>query len=139
MVAAHEQDQETWPQTTDCDRLDSAFESLECAGILTRQDFSCCGTCGAFEIQDEMDKVVKSGKNVRGYAFYHMQDTESAVEGGGLYLNYGALQDGEAAAVEIGKEIAAILKQRGLEVFWDETWEKRIGVKMDWKRRRLKS
>jgi len=86
-----------------------------------------------------MDKVVKSGKNVRGYAFYHMQDTESAVEGGGLYLNYGALQDGEAAAVEIGKEIAAILKQRGLEVFWDETWEKRIGVKMDWKRRRLKS
>lgn len=82
-----------------------------------------------------MGKVVKSGTRVRGYVFYHMQDTESAVEGGGLYLNYGAIQDGEAAAIGIGKEIAASLRQQGLQVE-DETWAKRIGVRLDWKRRR---
>ena len=136
LIAAHKQEQAAWPQTTDCDRLDSAFAALERAGVVSRQDFSCCGTCGAGEIQDEMDKVAKSGTRVRGYAFYHMQDTESAVEGGGLYLNYGAVQDGEAAAVGIGKEIAASLKQQGLQVDWDETWATRIGVRLDWKRRR---
>ncbi len=136
LIATHKQEQASWPQTTDCDRLDSAFAALERAGIVCRQDFSCCGTCGAGEIQDEMDKVAKSGTRVRGYAFYHMQDTESAVEGGGLYLNYGAVQDGDAAAVGIGKEIAASLKQQGLQVDWDETWAKRIGVRLDWKRRR---
>jgi hypothetical protein len=136
LIAAHKQDQASWPQTTDCDRLDSAFAALERVGVVSRQDFSCCGTCGAGEIQDEMDKVAKSGTRVRGYAFFHMQDTESAVEGGGLYLNYGAVQDGEVAAVGIGKEIAASLKQQGLQIDWDETYAKRIGVRLDWKRRR---
>ena len=135
-IAAHKQEQASWPQRTDCDRLDSAFEALERTGVVCRQDFSCCGTCGAGEIQDEMDKVAKSGTRVRGYAFYHMQDTESAVEGGGLYLNYGAILEGEEAAVGIGQEIAASLKQQGLKVDWDETWAKRIGVRRDWKRRR---
>jgi len=136
LIAVHKQDQASWPRTTDCDRLDMAFAALERAGVVSRQDFSCCGNCGVGEIQDEMGKVGKTGTRVRGYAFYHMQDTESAVEGGGLYLNYGAVEDGEAAAVEIGKEIAASLKQQGLQVDWDESWAKRIGVKVDWKRRR---
>lgn len=136
LIAAHRREQASWPQTTDCDRLDSAFAALERAGIVCRQDFSCCGTCGAGEIRDEMDKVAKTGTRVRGYAFYHMQDTECAVDGGGLYLNYGAVQNGEAAAVGIGKEIAASLKQQGLQVDWDETWAKRIGVRLNWKRRR---
>lgn len=73
---------------------------------------------------------------VRGYAFYHMQDTESAVEGNGLYLNYGAVENGEVTAVGIAQEIAAARKQQGLKVDWDGTWAKRIGVSMDWKRRR---
>ncbi len=136
LIAAHKLKQASWPQTTDCDRLDSAFAALERAGVVCRQDFSCCGTCGVDEIQDEMSKAAKSGTRVRGYAFYHMQDTESAVEGHGLYLNYGAVQDGEAAAVGIGQEIAASLKQQGLKLDWDGTLTKRIGVRLDWKRRR---
>ena len=136
LIAAHKREQASWPKTTDCDRLDAAFAELERGGVVCRQDFSCCGNCGATEIQDEMKQVSKSGKRVRGYAFYHMQDTESAVEGHGLYLNYGAVQDGEAAAMEIGEEVSAALKQQGLEVTWDGTWGKRIGVSLDWKRRR---
>ncbi len=136
LIAAHRQEQASWPKTTDCDRLDTAFAELERVGIVCRQDFSCCGTCGAGEIRDEMEQVAKSGKQVRGYAFYHMQDTEAAVEGQGLFLNYGAIQDGEAAALGIGNEISAALKRQGLKVDWDGTWAKRIGVRLDWKRRR---
>jgi hypothetical protein len=136
LIAAQKQEQASWPETTDCDRLDSAFAELERAGIVCRQDFSCCGTCGAAEIRDEMEQVARTGKRVRGYAFYHMQDTESAVEGHGLYLSYGAVQEGEAAALEIAKQISAALKQQGLDVRWDGTWTTRIGVSLDWKRRR---
>ena len=81
-------------------------------------------------------KSAESGRRVRGYAFYHMQDTESAIEGHRLYLNYGAVENGEAAAVGMGQEIAAALKQQGLQVGWDGTWAKRIGLRLDWKRRR---
>ena len=136
LMAAHEREQASWPSVTDCDRLDAAFRALEGAGVVCRQDFSCCGSCGAGEIEDEMQRAATGGKKVRGYAFYHQQDTESAVEGDGLYLSYGAVEDGETAAVAVGREITAALEQQGLAVKWDGTWETRIGVGLDWKRRR---
>ena len=125
-----------WPAETDCDRLDSAFAALEQAGVVARQNFSCCGNCGATEIWDEVRALEDAGAEVRGYTFYHMQDTESAVDGGGLYLNYGACEEGEAAALAVARDIVAELEANGLETDWDGSWDKRIGVTLDWKRRR---
>src|SRR5262245_54076519 len=36
--------QERWPAVTDCDLLDRAFEELERAGVVARQNFTCCQT-----------------------------------------------------------------------------------------------
>ena len=135
-LESHRIAQATWPAVTDCDRLDSAFAALEKRGIVARQDFSCCGTCGAAEIIDEMDSVADTGATVRGYTFYHTQDTESAVEGRGLFLNYGATEDDEAAALTIGREIVEVLRSHELSVVWDGSWEKRIHVPLSWQRRR---
>jgi hypothetical protein len=53
--------------------------------------FTCCGTCGAAEIGIEMDDFQDlSGREPKGYVFFHQQDTESAVESGSLYISYGA-------------------------------------------------
>jgi len=134
-IEALRAEQETWPAVTDCDRLDQAFARLEGAGIVCRQNFTCCGTCGSAEIWDEIEEARESGLDVRGYAFFHMQDTESAVEGHGLYLNYGAVTEGEAAALAVAGEIAAEMAAAGLEVKWDGSWDRRIGVGLDWKRR----
>lgn len=131
-LAAHREAQKSWPLVTDCDRLDGAFRDLEASGIVCRQDFTCCGTCGSAEIWAEMENQVPPA---RGYAFYHQQDTESAVEGDGLFLNYGAVAEGEAAALEIAQEIAIALTHYGLKVEWNGSWEERIGVTLDWKRR----
>src|SRR5262245_59010912 len=49
------QEQASWPEVTDCDRLDDAFAELTLLGIVSRQDFSCCGNCGVAEIGDEMN------------------------------------------------------------------------------------
>ena len=59
-----------------------------------------------------------------------------AVEGGGLYLNYGACEEGEAAAVAIGHRIVAALEDQGLATDWDGRLEQRIGVALVWKKRR---
>ena len=136
-IAEHEAAQKTWPDMTDCDRLDAAFAALEASGVVSRQNFTCCGNCGVHEIGDEIDGALNQGRPVHGYTFYHMQDTERAAEGGGLFLNYGAIEPGDEAAVAVGHEIVAALQAKGLETDWDGSISRRIGVTLDWKRRDL--
>src|SRR5687767_8883107 len=51
-LAEHRAAERVWPAVTDCDRLDRAFAELETRGIVCRQDFTCCSTCGHYEIGD---------------------------------------------------------------------------------------
>jgi hypothetical protein len=124
-----------WGDRTDCDRLDQAFAELEATGVVCRQDFTCCGTCGVAEIALECAELERAGRQPRGYAFYHAQDTEHAVFGEGLYLNYGDLKGEERASLAIGREIIAVLKSHGLKPQWDESWASRIHVPLSWRRR----
>jgi hypothetical protein len=126
-LAAQLAAEKDWPRVTDCDRLDRAFEALEQTGIIARQNFSCCQTCGSAEIRDEGEGD--------GYAYYHMQDTDHAVEGTGLHLAYGPLRSGVDAVV-IGKRVVAALEKEGLTVDWNGSVEKRIWVNLKWQRRR---
>lgn len=135
-LADHRAAQQSWPDETDCDRLDAACDALEAQGIVCRQNFTCCGTCGAAEIRDEMHATEAAGGMVRGYAFYHAQDTDAAVDGGGLYLNYGAVTDDDDDAVAIGRLVAQEMSAHGLTVSWSGNLRQRIGVSIDWKRRR---
>jgi hypothetical protein len=135
LVAEHRATQANWPETTDCDRLDAAFASLERKGVISRQNFSCCGTCGSYEIGDEIAAAKDAGLPAHGYAFYHMQDTDNAVDGFGVYLNYGSCAEGEEAALDVAADIVFELQRHGLRTEWDGTWNKRIGVPLDWKRR----
>lgn len=134
-IAAYRAESAGWPALTDHDRLEQAFAALESQGVVCRQNFTCCGTCGAAEIGGEMDATREGGGEVRGYAFFHMQDTERAIEGGGLWLNYGAVEDGEAAALSIAQQIADAIAATGLRVEWDGDWNQRIHVSLDWQRR----
>jgi hypothetical protein len=125
-------EQSSWPAVTDSDRLDSAFAALERAGILARQDFACCQSCAHAEIWDEAADPSKW----RGYAFYHQQDTEAAVDGNGLYLGFGAKVAGASESASIGSEIAEALRAEGLQVVWDGDVRTRIGVRpFAWQRR----
>lgn len=135
-IAAHRLAQSSWPLVTDCDRLDAAFLALEEIGVISRQNYSCCQTCGTAEIWDELNKAADEGRNVVGYTFYHVQDTESAVEDSRLHLSYGALEEGDAASVDIGHRIAAVLRKSGLTTDWNGHLSQRIAVSLDWKRRR---
>lgn len=135
LIAARLGEQKHWPTTTDCDRLDAAFAELTASGIVCRQDFTCCQNCGVAEIGAEIEDEAASGVAPRGYAFYHQQDTEGAVEGHGVHLSFGALNDEAGNALAIGTEIAAVLTRHGLVCIWDGTTARRIQVDLNWQRR----
>ena len=87
-IEAVQSEQAKWPVLTDFDRLELAFDMLDDKDIVARQNFTCCGTCGAAEINLEIEEFEAYGRRARGYVFFHQQDTESAVESGNLYLSY---------------------------------------------------
>ncbi|MEZ5998963.1 MAG: hypothetical protein R3B98_09745 [Hyphomonas sp.] len=136
-VSALVQEQQNWPILTDFDRLELAFDMLEDDGIVARQHFTCCGTCGASEIGAEIDDFEDLGRAAKGYAFFHQQDTESAVESGSLYISYGAANP-EASnedCVAIGQQLFDALTKVGLKPIWDGKINHRVGLAIDWKRR----
>lgn len=136
LLAQHKAVQQTWLDETECDRLDEAFATLDRKGIVARHNFTCCQTCGHAEIAYEVDET-SHHRPVRGYVFYHQQDTESAVMGYGLYLAYGAVSSTEIASIDIGWEIVDALRDAGLSVEWNGSIQKRINVDiMDWRWRR---
>jgi hypothetical protein len=142
LVRAKLASEAAWPAVTDCDRLDAAFADLTKAGIVCRQNFTCCQNCGFAEIGAEIDDEAARGIVPRGFAFFHQQDTESATEQDGrhgLHLSYGALtsdKDAHAAAsVAIGRDVVAVLAGHDLICDWDGTLGSRIRVKLDWQRR----
>jgi hypothetical protein len=135
LIRAHAQAQAAWPRVTDCDRLLQVFSQLERRGIICREDFTCCMTCGTSEIGDEMEEAGGKAK-VKGYVFYHRQDLEGAVESGELMLAFGAWDGTPESGGRIGTIVADALRAGGLTVDWNGTFKKRIAVRIDWKRRR---
>jgi hypothetical protein len=135
-LAAHRDEQAQWKGPTDCDRLDAAFAAMQRRGVVARQNFSCCSNCGHGEMWGEMSNMGPNAR-VEGYAFYHMQDTESAVEGGTLYVKYGSNREGDEAITEVGRVVAEELRKAGLKVQWNGDPGQAVGVvRLDWKRRR---
>jgi hypothetical protein len=136
-VAAHHRRQARWKGPTDCERLDLAFEALERQGIVARQNFTCCSNCGHYEIGDEIAAVRKKRRGpVVGYAFYHMQDTESAVEGGGIYIKYDTLKGDDEAKAAVGQKIVDVLNAAGLRTEWDGNPNTAVYVRLNWRKRR---
>ncbi|MEU4689978.1 hypothetical protein [Actinoplanes sp. NPDC023714] len=130
-LAAHLEAQAGWPARTDSDRLTDAFRALDRAGIVAREDFACCQSCGSSEIGDE----IGDGGPARGYVFYHGQDAERAAQGGTLWLAYGTF-DERAGAAQVGEEVVAALRGEGLEVDWTGDAAQRIHVRLRWAKRR---
>lgn len=128
-------DQRNWPAVTDCDRLRAAFCTLADAGFIARHHYSCCQSCGVFEIGIELDDAALRCEQKRAYVFYHVQDTESAVDGYGIMLAYGSASGEQQDCAAVGREIVVAIQEQGLDVQWSGDVAERIHVLMDWKHR----
>ncbi len=125
-----------WPEVTDCDRLDAAFAELKASGLIAEQNFWCCQSCASSDVRATIKQARKSGGTVpRGYVFYHDQDTDCAIQGGGLYLAFGSREGKNAACQAIASHVVDTLKRHGLEPEWSGKLDVRIFLPLDWKRR----
>lgn len=131
---AHKRERKTWPKLTDNMRLDRAFADLEKQGIVARQNYWCCSVCGTTAISEEVERGNKRGKKLSGYAFFHEQDTDMAVFGHGLHLDYGGHHIDDAGSVEIGKVVVKALRKHGLKPKWNGDLDDRIHIPMKWQR-----
>jgi hypothetical protein len=106
-------EQEQWRGETDPERLTKAFALLEEAGIIAREDFACCRTCGLSEIG------AKAPKGSRGFVFFHRQCTERAAAGAGLTLYFGGLDGTDSTTAAVGREVVSALGRAGLPAQWN--------------------
>jgi len=133
--AKRELEEKSWPQTTDCDRLDAVFQALTAQGILA---LSNAGETIA-EGRDIVAKVLKERgrEGYSGYCFCRGENLEWVVRGGRLIIAFGDLAENDVATVEIGKRVVAAIERAGFKVDWPGNPNVCITIpKFDWKRRR---
>jgi hypothetical protein len=127
--------EESWPVETDCDRLDAAFDDLNSRGVVALQNAGYTMTDGLEDVSQALGERGRTG--VIGYCFYHGQDMERAVVGGGLMIAFGDLKDDKEKKGEVGRFIKEVLEQHGFSVEWNGNPEKRLSIPtIAWKRRR---
>ena len=129
----------TWPQTTDCDKLDRAFLRLNEQGI-------CALHCTGDTQDDGFEAVVAAlsedgipEDRYHGYCFYFSQDIDRALDEEGLLLAFGHLGRSEvkdSEHVAVGQLVCEALRQEGLEVAWSGSTKHRIALpRLNWQRR----
>lgn len=127
-----EAEERTWTGVSTNDRLDKAFEFLKQSGIFSAQDYWCCSSCGHAAAAESMTE-----QKTRGYVFYHEQDTERAVEGGGLMLAYGSYEGEDEKTTAIAQEIGSALDRFGVPYEWNGSPDSRIFIlPFEWRKRR---
>ncbi len=136
-LAKLDEERKSWGDVTDCDRLENAFGALNGRGVIAIQNAGYTQSDGYDDFLEAYENCADKSA-VLGYCFYHGQDLERAVRGGGLLLAFGPVdpQEEESKGPEIGEIVREELERAGLGVEWDGTFAKRIGIPgFEWKKR----
>lgn len=141
----------TWPQETDCDRLDRVEAALRERNILLWQVSPCCDTCTGSELGIRIDEINRRHPGfkdrVRGYAFFIDQSMPEMLSEGSelsVYLGYGwfSPDDSQVApeiyeknALAVAREVCDCLRRERFEPDWNGSFARKIGVSLNWQRR----
>lgn len=127
-------EEKSWPIVTDCDRLDSVFEKLDERGICACQNAGYTLSDGYADVSEAL--AYRGQENYHGFCFFHGQDIERALEGQGLSIAFGDLNDDTEKTVEVGHSVKQAFEEAGFDIEWDGTAETRLNVpKINWQRR----
>jgi hypothetical protein len=140
---AYETQKKSWPEITDCDRLDAAFEELNAKGIMARHHWSCCGSCGTASMPTEFNRLGGKwrGVPITGYVFYDVQGTERALKENQINLDYGSSSfeaskdEYESLSCEVARVACQVLRSHGFKPEWAGTFVHSIDVTLKWQRR----
>jgi hypothetical protein len=129
-------EQSTWPAVTDFDKLVQAFDKLNSSGIIALHNAGMTKQDGEGDSEEIHDELLKKGIKTKGFCYYHWQDVERVVEDTHLYIGFGDFNNNDQAALEIGRQVAAALKEQGFKLHWDNTVAARIEItNIKWQKR----
>lgn len=128
-IAALLEEQGTWPETTDVDRLEEAFAELESQGVVVLR---ACDD--HWDATAALTRIDEAGERAAGVLFFTHTDVWHAVDHGMLELN---VWHGDTANVAVGDDllrtVLQTLARHGVTAVFDEG---RIEVTLAWQRRR---
>jgi hypothetical protein len=126
--------EKSWPPVTDLDRLDTVYQVLKANGILCLHNAGYTMSDGHEDSSEALSAYPKA--KFYGYCFYHGQDLERAVSGGGLLLAYDHVNGDVPEKIEVAQTIQQELEKAGFTVVWDGTTNQRINIpKFVWRHR----
>ena len=129
-------EQTTWPTVTDFDRLVQAFDLLNSSGIIALHNAGMTKQDGEGDGEEIHDDLLKEGIETKGFCYYHWQDVERVVDDGHLFIGFGDFKNSDKEALEIGKQVATTLENKGFKLNWDRTVETRIEItNINWQKR----
>jgi len=102
----------------------STFKKLRKLGFLARANFTCCSSCGGYEITEMAAERISKGKKqdaIKGCVFWHRQDEDTFKQCGVLYLRYGDMESTELGKIglptqEGGRIIERELRAAGINL-----------------------
>lgn len=130
-------EKQEYPEVTDCDRLDIAFDAMNERGVIAMQLVGYTQSDGYDEFQSQYASHANKS-SVLGYCFYDGQDFECVARGGGLNLAFGPVDPSneETQGVDVGNIVREEIKKAGLGVDWDGKFTTRLSIpKFKWQRR----
>lgn len=135
-MARKRAEEATWPATTDCDRLDRVFETLEAQAIIALQDAGLTKSDGIQDVTEAYEDAGGADSGIVGFCFYHGQDLEYVMESGELWLAFGDIHGDDQRGAEIGHRIKRALEGAVFTVEWSGSVRERILVRnLRWQRR----
>ena len=99
------------------------FPRLRKRGFIARMNFSCCASCGSYELTQEAKK-----RQISKVVFYHRQAEDHFKRDGKVYLMYFSMLDDDSETTTVGGIVTEIAKECGLKVEWDGSPSKALCV-----------
>lgn len=128
--------QTSWATVTDFDKLVQAFDKLNSSGIIALHNAGITKQDGEGDSQEIHEVLLKKGIKTSGFCYYHWQDVERVVDDSHLFIGFGDFNNNDKDALEIGKQVAAILESNGFKLNWNKTVETRIEItNINWQKR----
>lgn len=135
-VARQKIEQASWPEVTDCDRLDQAFAALQAESILALHNAGMTPSEGIDEMSESYHEAGGAASEIVGYCFYHRQDMEDALKHGELLVAFGDINGNSRKGVAVGKQVRAALEAAGLRVAWSGSIKDKLTIQgFRWQRR----
>lgn len=100
--------------------INALFRELRKEGIIARQNFLCCMTCG-FSAMANLEKQPRNATKV-GEVFYHSQKADDYKEDGNLMLHYGTTDYGAKqgySSEDVGRIVTDAATKLGLPWRWN--------------------